>query len=286
LPDAGAPLLLVAGGQLDPNIGRLLRRVLARAVPFRDLLVGPDTSPLLSYSFEGPIELDGRPCSPTACFVRHDVFLTQETGSESDHRAALNWFQAVKGWALSRPDVRFLNRHVRRADQGKFETLVQARSCGLRVPATMVANIAARAPGTDSVRKPVAGGELTVLLDRHETLAYPYLLQPRLLRPELRVYRIGARLLGFTIQSPHLDYREHHEVTVAEHPVPRRIGAAFKRLCDRLGLDFAAGDFMSNGKGGWTFLEANSQPMFAAFDLVAEGRLCDALIDWLVGERQ
>ena len=35
----------------------------------------------------------------------------------------------------------------------------------------------------------------------------------------------------------------------------------------------------------YRFLEVNTQPMFAAFDKVAEGRLCDAIIDHLAGQR-
>jgi hypothetical protein len=38
---------------------------------------------------------------------------------------------------------------------------------------------------------------------------------------------------------------------------------------------------MRTADGEWTFLEVNSQPMFAAFDKAADGRLCDAILDWL-----
>jgi hypothetical protein len=33
--------------------------------------------------------------------------------------------------------------------------------------------------------------------------------------------------------------------------------------------------------GEFVFLEVNSQPMFAAFDRVSGGKLCDAIIDHL-----
>ena len=53
-------------------------------------------------------------------------------------------------------------------------------------------------------------------------------------------------------------------------------------LCDRLGLDFAAADFMRGPRGkGLHFLEVNSQPMFTAFDQACGGKLCDAIIDHL-----
>ena len=39
---------------------------------------------------------------------------------------------------------------------------------------------------------------------------------------------------------------------------------------------------MRNKDGAYCFLEVNTQPMFAAFDAVIGGRLCDAIIDHLV----
>jgi hypothetical protein len=53
-------------------------------------------------------------------------------------------------------------------------------------------------------------------------------------------------------------------------------------LCDMLGLDFAAADFMRHPEtGAPVFLEVNSQPMFAAFDKIEDGRMSDAIIDTL-----
>lgn len=277
-------MLLVAGGQLDPNVGRLLRRVLARRIPFKDVLVGPALRPSLCYALDGDLEIDGVPLAVRSCFLRHDVFLAQKTGSEADQRAALNWFQAIKGWALSRPDVRLLNRHIRRADQGKVETLARARECGLAIPPTVVANRAVLATSSEGIRKPVAGGELTETVGPDDRLDYPYILQPRLPGPELRLFRVGSQLIALRIDSPDLDYRRHHNARIVGHDVPLELGPPFLSLCDSYGLDFAAGDFMQAADGAWTFLEVNSQPMFAAFDRVVGGRLCDAIIDWLIEE--
>jgi hypothetical protein len=36
----------------------------------------------------------------------------------------------------------------------------------------------------------------------------------------------------------------------------------------------------------YRFLEVNTQPMFAAFDKAADGRLCDAIIDHLSETRR
>ncbi len=43
--------LLIAGGQLDPNIGRVLRRVLERRLAYVDVLVGPGVVPVVSLEY-------------------------------------------------------------------------------------------------------------------------------------------------------------------------------------------------------------------------------------------
>lgn len=275
-------MILVAGGQLDPNIGALLKRVLARGLPFRDLLVGPSLAPAIRITLGGELALDGQVVEPTACFVRHDVFLSQKTGEVADQRAALNWYHAVRGWAGSRADVRLLNRRARGADHNKLENLARAIETGLAVPATVVATDAeALAWNGPKVRKPVAGGELTEAVSDATPPTYPYFIQARLDRPELRAYRVGDRVLGFELESPDLDYREHQAVSLREGVVPAELADRLVSLCEALGLDFAAADFMRGPDGEWIFLEVNSQPMFAAFDKVAEGRLADAILDWL-----
>ena len=55
-------------------------------------------------------------------------------------------------------------------------------------------------------------------------------------------------------------------------------------LTDRIGLTYTAADFKAREETGeLVFLETNSNPMFAAFDVASEGRLVDAMLDWLLG---
>lgn len=279
-------MILVAGGQLDPNIGALLRTILRTGAPFRDLLVGPDLRPRLSIDLAGNLALNGEAIRPRACFVRHDVFLAEKMGRVEDQRAALNWFHAIRGWAQAQTDVRLLNRHSRAGDEGKYQNLVRAQRHGLSPPQTCLCTHTA---GSEQprIRKPVAGGELTELVgEEAASFAYPYLVQPRLLRPELRLYRVGDQVFGFSLASPDLDYRERQQVTVREAAAPDDLARRFVGLAEELGLDFAAADFMQDGDGRWSFLEINSQPMFAAFDRVVEGRLTEALVTWLLADAE
>jgi hypothetical protein len=227
--------------------------------------------------------LNDRELQVTSCFVRHDVFLAQQTNTLADSRGALNWYHAVHDWALSRNHVRMLNRYSRSTDVGKYGVLLKARAVGLQVPDTVITNMFSDSCRNTHIRKPVAGGELTILLDDNPGIwQYPYFVQHRLYRPEMRVYRIGNTMRAFEIHSTEVDYRRTHQVDIRAAQVPADIADGLIRLCDDLGLDFAAADFMLNNDQSWVFLEVNSQPMFVAFDAVLGGELSDLLIDWLI----
>lgn len=288
-------MILVAGGQLDPNIGRLLRRLLSRGVAFRDLLVGPKLNPEVSLDFStGKFCLNGEVIVPSAGFMRHDVFLQQNDRSPQAAASALNWFHAIRGWLTADNTIKCFNRRSEGVENNKLRNLSLAREIGLPIPETMITNNF-EAPNVqltamELVQKPVAGGELTTLLDSlRESIVtaplisqYPRFIQERLKRPELRVYRIGDEVFGFYISSDDLDYRSNNRVTLEPGEVPISIKRGFWALCERLGLDFAAGDFMKREcDGEYCFLEVNTQPMFAAFDIATDGKVCDAIIDYL-----
>src|SRR5947209_3674793 len=174
-------MILVAGGQLDFNIGRLLGRMLQRRVPFVDVLVGPKLVPSITLDLANDeLRLNGAPIHPTACFMRHDVFLQMSGKSRHAQAAALNWYNMIKGWELA--------------------------------------------------------------------------------RPEMRVYRIGDETISFHLTSRDLDYREHDRVKLTLTKAPRKLERGLRALTERLGLDFAAADFMRNRKGEYCFLEVNTQP--------------------------
>lgn len=281
---APSALLLVAGGQLDINLGRLLRRVLKRGIAFRELLVGPNVRPALEIDFSSQrFVLNGEVISPTAVFIRHDVFLAAATGAPEDDAAALNWHHAVRGWFAARPQVTMFNRLGRAHENNKLENLCLAVDEGLLIPRTRIVSKHERHEG--SIRKPVAGGAYTqdagVPFGERER-EYPRFVQNRLLRPEVRVFRIGDELIAFAINSDSLDYRAAKDVRIEVTATPAEIAAPLMRLCTRLGLDFAAADFMRDEDGVLHFLEVNTQPMFAAFDDASDGKLCDLILDALV----
>jgi hypothetical protein len=61
--------LLIAGGQLDPNIGRVLRRVLERRLAYVDVLVGPGVVPVVSLEYpQLLLSISGRPVTAKSAF--------------------------------------------------------------------------------------------------------------------------------------------------------------------------------------------------------------------------
>jgi hypothetical protein len=288
-------MIFVAGGQLDVNIGTLLRRILRRRMDFIDLLVGSELLPLVVYDLRTEIlQVNGRALRPRASFIRHDVFLQQKSSDPAAAAAALNWFYTLKGWELANPNVRAFNRQSASRENSKIHNLLIAQRVGLCIPETVVTNDFIgmdRLLSGPLIQKPVAGGEYTTTYDSFigglentsSLNRYPRFIQPRLSRPELRIYRVGDSMLAFSLSSDDVDYREHQRVTLASVAAPAALADKLITLCDAVELDFAAADFMrDDATGEWCFLEVNSQPMFAAFDDVCNGRLCDAMIDHLI----
>jgi glutathione synthase/RimK-type ligase-like ATP-grasp enzyme len=289
-------MILVAGGELDFNLGALLQRMLRRRVKFKSVLLGAEHIPRLTIDIDKDrLRLDGKAVRPTACFMRHDVFLMQTLRTAEANAAALNWYATIKGWELAHDDVRGFNKTAPNADSNKLSNLYLAGRHGLKVPRTLLTNefaLARKAMRGPLIEKPSAGGELTGAFDALGARLsagtpvgrYPRFVQQRMRRPELRVFRVGDELLGYSLTSPDLDYRAALRSRLKPARVPAALGDKYHALCSAIGLDFAAADFMRDPRGGeHCFLEVNSQPMFAAFDAVSGGRLCDVIIDHLSG---
>lgn len=275
-------MILLFGGSQDPNIGVLAKRLSETDTPFIDLRIGAGPNPRLRIDLaQRRMELDGTAIQPTAAFMRNDVFLYETDDVTQAATAALNWHSAVWGWLINQLDVRCFNRQYPLRETDKIGNLLAAADCGLTIPQTVIDSAPEAAEFAQThIQKPVAGGEYTAMVSDNAA-HYPRFIQPRLDRPEMRIYRIGSQMLAFRLESDELDYRTTHDVTLTRVDVPEAEGSSLMTLCDRLGLQFGAADFMTGPGGQLTFLEVNSQPMFAAFDRAADGALCDAIIDAL-----
>lgn len=287
-------MLLIAGGEFDPNIACLLRAARRLRRPHLALLVGASRHPVLTWEMASDrLCLGRRPIRPTAAFIRHDVFGNMRDERPETAYRAFAWYSTVAAYIDAHPAIRSFNRLH---DGGlKPHQLHLARKVGLDIPWTLVTNDARRLRCEDRrrglVTKPVNGGEYCQRLAdvlpetqvRGRALPAPAIVQEELVQPDVRIFRIGARYLSFTIAHKGLDYRTTDDAVVTANatidpPIQRRLG----RLTEALGLDYAAADFKADrGSGRLQFLEVNSAPMFVAFDSAAKGKLAEALLEYL-----
>lgn len=285
--------ILVAGGEADPNLRTLIDALGRRGVASVALLVGASAHPWITWDMDDDaLVVNGERITPRAVFLRHDVFAELADKRAETAARSYAWFTAIAGYALAHERVALLNRRARPVN--KLEALAIAKRSGLFVPHTVVTNhrawlISAMERGAH-VAKPAGGGGLCVRLadtlsaapDRGGALASPAIVQPELVPPEVRVYRVGGKTLGFEVRSPALDYRAGPAEVVPLDAVPDAITVGLTKVMSAFGLDFAAADFKHDpATGELLFLEINTAPMFAAFDAVAGGALSALILEAL-----
>lgn len=287
--------LLIAGGRNDPNLSQLAEACRSLKVPLIEVRHDRGKSPSFEWDLStGEVRIDGQWCQPVGAFIRHDVF-----EGLSDPRAevctrALAWHQAVNGWLLASPSVRILNRSPSSIALSKPATLIAARQAGLTIPRTLISNAEVSIRSASSagyVTKPVAGGDycyhLSEVLARTEfrdgTASCPGILQRRLVPPEVRIYVIGNATFAFEMRSTSLDYRLRQDAEVIPMATVPAVASGLRALMATLNMEYGAADFKSDEETGeLVFLELNSSPMFARFDLETGGRLSDAIVTALV----
>jgi hypothetical protein len=297
-------VLLIAGGDADPSVESIVARAERRGLETRTLRVGPGTNPSLVWSFDGDrLTIDGEEASPSAVFLRYDVFAHLADGRPETAYRAYAWYTALQGWLLAHPAVRMLNRGYDRPTNKPF-VLHLAASVGLRIPATRITNevdalereAAALGP---TIAKPLTGGgyaqpleELLAGTERRDgRSAAPAFVQQRMVPPEVRVYGLGMgaerRYVAFRVESAALDYRADDDSVVVHLPLAEVDADAVSglgRLMDALEMDYGAADFKAlPDTGRLAFLEVNSGPMFAGFDAVSDSAVSDAILDYLGG---
>jgi hypothetical protein len=287
-------MILVAGGDADPNIACLANRLAERGTPRTMLRVGRGTAPRLTWDLvEDRLRIDGEPIDPCAVFLRYDVFTQLQDGGPGSQRRAGRWYHALLSWALAHENVTYFNRSYGARHTAKPYTLLLAKAAGLAIPQTLISNDPEALDELDPegwIAKPVTGGEHTeVVADvchdktwRHLFADAPTIIQRRLAAPDLRIYRIGDRWFPFTLCSEKIDYRASRKPTIQPAAAALDLIRALAALMNQLGLDFGAADFKQCADTGqYLFLEVNSAPMFSAFDRVISGALTDAIADWL-----
>lgn len=290
-------MLLIAGGDTDPQLRRMIDHAKRRKLPLKTILHTDGGGLQLRWDVaNGDLFDSDELVTPNAAFVRQDVFRFLSSKKQIDRDDARSWKIMLDGWLWSNPSIRLFNRGFAMKDAvNKPLALVWAREAGLSIPRTILHSSVAVADAALAeaavVYKPVGGGDMCRQLDaealRRVTephLPRPYIFQEKLVPPEIRIFRVGEDFFAFRIDADALDYRTvGGEAKVTEVEPPPSLLPGLRSLTDRLGLTYTAADFKTDAETGkLVFLEANSNPMFAAFDVASDGRLIDTMLDWLM----
>ncbi|NER39655.1 MAG: hypothetical protein F6J93_37925 [Oscillatoria sp. SIO1A7] len=287
--------LLVAGGELDPNLTRLIEVAKSQGVRVCELRHGQEDSPQFSWHLtQGKPRIKDRVVSATGAFIRYDVFGHLSYPKSGASKRASGWYQTLYGWLLSQPDIRLFNRQHLPAVGNKPAMLLLAQQSGLLVPDTLITNEAeelGKYSMGNAIAKPVAGGDFCYSLEelyssvnfRNGCAAMPAIVQNRLVAPEIRIYIVGDSAFAFEVRSQHLDYRVKPDAEIIPlTTVPEEV-ELLRKFMATLKMDFGAADFKTDPKTNQlVFLELNSSPMFVRFDIEVNGSLCEAMIQTLI----
>jgi hypothetical protein len=291
--------MLVAGGARDPNLLSLCHYASEMGIHVVPALVGGGKCPVFVWDMpSNTFSLDGEIAHPDAAFVRYDVFESMSGGDENAESRAMAWYAAIQGYAATNSHIRLPNRRAASVVGNKPAILAAARSVGLVTSDTIVTNstqlLDSLPEPSEWIAKPVAGGaycwSLEVAQKRKASSdsprRQPALIQPKLIQPEIRIYRIGAEFFAFSMNSPSLDYRVLQDATVRPlSECPETETEQLAVLMDAVGLDFGAADFKTDPHSGkLVFLEVNSSPMFVLFDQVSDGSISRALVRYLTND--
>jgi hypothetical protein len=285
-------MLAICGGEADPNIQHLMRASRKLKIAVLPLVFGPSSAPCIHWDVtRNRITFNRGRRRIEAAFIRYDVFTPVRSNATSSESRAHAWFAAVQGWIAGNPQITTFNRS---AADGLWKPLQLkvAQACGLAIPRTVISNdtraIQTWVGRRTAIVKPVGGGEYTQRLHtvipitekRRGVAAAPAIVQDELTAPDIRVFGVGARQFVFRIDSAQLDYREDvHSKIELEKRAPPLVLERLRRLASTLQLDFYAADFKTCARTREImFLEINNAPMFAAFDRVANGDLCGAML--------
>lgn len=238
----------------DPNI-KLLQ-------PYFDLFIDQDGD--LHWDLRRNILFyDDVSLEFNAAFGRPDVF------GDNNYNKFYNGY-LFSNYVTANTNISIYNRDYERETPYKLSNLIAARECGLLIPQTDAGKQVNR---PDTVMKPITGGHHTRPGSFFEV---PVILQNRIVGLNKRLFVIGENCHVFGIATKELDYRDDPNATVFVSEINDAIVSQTRALMRRLGLTFAAADFIDDGENTW-FLEINSGPMFAAFDYVAHGAIADSL---------
>ncbi|MFF4738760.1 ATP-grasp ribosomal peptide maturase [Streptomyces sp. NPDC001262] len=241
-----------------------------------------------------------------------NMFRLPEAMSEPERKFAAAQARSGLGGVLSALDCRWVS-HPAAMSRAEYKPiqLAAARECGLTIPPTLITNnpdavraFAGDIPGP-LICKPVASpvfieaDELKIVYTRKLTEqdlddlcgidTTAHLFQAWIDKAyEVRLTVAGDQLLAAEVHAGsakgHVDWRsDYRSLTYRPTRTPGDIAEAVRRLMSRLGLRFAACDFIVSPTGEWTFLEANPCGQWDWIQHATGLPIAEAIADELLG---
>ena len=291
-------MILIAGGEADPNLARLIERIHSKGDDYYSITVGSNNNPKVFWDLNSnTLYLDNQTIDISGAFLRYDVFNQLTDSRPANGFRAGAWYSTILGWLLTREDICILNRQYALQVTNKPYVLYLAKLSGLDIPDTAISNDMAKLEQLQAqqvrVAKPVNGGgycqtvsELMATTQvKKKATAAPAIVQNTLVPPEIRIFGIKGVFFAFQVIADTLDYRVAKQCiveTVSLSSLPAELIHNLHQLMKILNMDFGAADFKACPETGkLLFLEINSSPMFARFDQVSDFMLTDAIIKTL-----
>jgi hypothetical protein len=257
-------MILIAGGSKDPNID-VMQNTLA-FLGYKFIRLNTDTLPV-HWDINNNVLMAGKyPLEFDALYSRPNVFVHPSKRNE-----ASIWHDVLTTYAIENDKLSINAGHAFRRT-AKMRNLLLAKKCGFDIPKTYITSQADRVEG-DNICKPVNGGAHTVVPDDlHNTLeGNPSIVQERLYDYDMRLYKVGDKTFAFYMQSESVDYRELQDakvVYIEDESVYADYIQPTKDLAEALQLDYCCVDLKKNKEDeAYSFLEINTLPMHAAFDI-------------------
>lgn len=273
-------MILIAGGSNDPNISAVQQELVAAGAEFQRL--NTDSLPVhwdmeTGKLFAGKYHVDF-----DALYSRPNVFCDASKMLE-----ASIWHDVLTTYAVANNKLSINAGHFFKRT-AKMHNLLLAKRCGFNIPKTYVSSQPDMVEG-DNVCKPVNGGAHTTAPDNMADVLKdnPMFVQERLYDYDMRLYKVGDQMLAFYMQSKSVDYRELQDakvVWVEDESVYSKYIQPTKELAALLRLDYCCVDLKKNKEDTeYCFLEINTLPMHAAFDMQCNMHISKAICNLLQG---
>ena len=125
-------MLLIVGGESDPNTQRVVDQAHIRDLAYYFLNTDEPDAHQIAWDYQKPeLTLSETTVRPSAIVLRYNVF----AGDPSGNLAA---FDVVQSFALAWPEVKFLNRRTTTDLNNKSKNLRLAIDVGFESPETLV----------------------------------------------------------------------------------------------------------------------------------------------------